>query len=248
MAKISLFFACFLLINTSAFGALLDGLQVHYTFDQTLNDSSGNNNDGVAFGGPTFSADKDGNANSAVSLDGLNDHIDVASLTRNSFSQLTITTWFRYTGATTDAFRTIIGSSNGDFFVGKNTGDTRFGVQDGPYNPSMITGSDAWDGEWHFIAYVANGNNGTLFLDGVTISGNSSFNSTAGGFLNIGKEIDNNHYFKGDVDDMRIFDRVLSNDEILQVQVLNSTVPELNSALLFFISMLVASGYRKFSK
>ncbi len=244
MTKLSFVCILCLIANGLVFGALLDGQQAYYAFDGNFNDSSGNGNHGSAFGGVSFTSDQDGNSNSAANFNG-SGHIDTGFL-RAGFTEITVTAWFRYTGGINDGFRTIIGSDNGDFFVGKNSGNSNLGVQDGPYRPNMIVGSDAWNGEWHYVAYTFSGGIGTVFLDGTTITGTNTFGG-AGGQINIGKESDNIFFFLGDIDEVRIFDRALSSSEVLQVQAL-TTVPEPSSVILLLFSVLVMGIYNKRSK
>ena len=54
-------------------------LLLHYNFDNNITDSSGNNYNGVP-SGVTFVEDRNGNPNSAVSFDGINDFIDFPNL------------------------------------------------------------------------------------------------------------------------------------------------------------------------
>ena len=101
---------------------------------------------------------------------------------------MTIEGWFRYDGSTDGCFKPIFESSSGDFMIGKDCGSANEDsggilVIDGNLTSNGNWSSDyfdannpnssphnAWDGNWHHIAYVFsdldNGGNGKLFLDG----------------------------------------------------------------------------------
>jgi hypothetical protein len=88
------------------------------------------------------------------------------------------------------------------------------------------------DGKWHHILLSYEGKNGfsglQFFVDGVLLTSNSSFQGTVNLFntqslgygLTIGRRIDADSYntslvhFKGDLDDIRIYNRALSTTEI----------------------------------
>ena len=70
---------------------LSDGLAVHYPFDGNPNDVSGNGNDGMLNGDPTFSAGVDGQA---IRLDGNGDYtISGSSSTLEINNTLTVSAW-----------------------------------------------------------------------------------------------------------------------------------------------------------
>ena len=111
----------------------------------------------------------------ALRFNGTTGYVTTA-ITRGSLGNaMTVEAWFRYAGTATDSYTAIIGSYDGggttEFFIGKNAGNTDFGIQDGTYNAGMATASNAWDGSWHHFAYTyqEGGTSGTgtgsLYLD-----------------------------------------------------------------------------------
>lgn len=66
---------------------LQNGLVAKYQFNQSLNDSGPNNLNATGFGGPTYINDRNNNQNSAISLDGIDDHIKIANNSLFDFSQ-----------------------------------------------------------------------------------------------------------------------------------------------------------------
>jgi sialidase-1 len=73
------------------------------------------------------------------------------------------------------------------------------------------------DGQWHHLALRRGGGRLTLFIDGTTVStadvsGSVSRNSPFG--VHIGQRMDGRAYFTGSIDDVRVYDRALSDEEL----------------------------------
>jgi hypothetical protein len=138
---------------------------------------------------------------------------------------MTVEAWFRYAGTATDSYTAIIGSYDGggttEFFIGKNAGNTDFGIQDGTYNAGMATASNAWDGSWHHFAYTyqEGGTSGTgtgsLYLDGTLKSTNTFALNNASDIIYIGTELEGSgYYFPGDIDEVRFWNTVRTASQI----------------------------------
>jgi len=96
-------------------------------------------------------------------------------------------------------------------------------VRDGaaaPQSASVRTSGAYNDGQWHHLALRRGGRQLTLFIDGTPIStadvpGSVSRNSPFG--VHIGQRMDSRAYFTGAIDDVRVYDRALGDDEITGV-------------------------------
>ncbi|MGW1891329.1 LamG-like jellyroll fold domain-containing protein [Streptomyces sp. NPDC002004] len=86
-----------------------------------------------------------------------------------------------------------------------------------PASASVRTTGAYNDGEWHHLALRRGGGRLTLFVDGTQVStadvpGSVSRNSPFG--VHIGQRMDGRAYFAGAVDDVRVYDRALDDEEI----------------------------------
>jgi hypothetical protein len=198
------------------------GLIAYYPFHGNANDESGNGNNGTVFGA-ALTSDRFGNPNNAYSFDG-NDRIDVPddpSLTLNS-DQFTILSWVQFSAFGVDGGYYLMGHSEGPgdtdkwifwlandnikLIVGPSAGWIRIG--DAPFQI----------GNWYHVVIRKNGNELAAFVDASLIGTNSvSFvipdpNAT----FQIGTaEPDRpNRPFRGIIDDVRIYNRALSSEEI----------------------------------
>jgi len=195
-------------------------LVAHYEFEGTTNDSSSNGRNGTAVGDPIFVAGKIGQA---ISLDGIGDYVEITGykgiLGPNA---ITVTAWINTTATETGA---IIG-------WGPNVGGQRFGfrIDDGRLRTEHHGGNvqgdtNVNDGEWHHVAVTVQENatisypEVVLYLNGQddTRPGTSpnAFALTADQDVSIGRRpASDDRYFMGQIDDVRIYERVLSQEEI----------------------------------
>lgn len=154
-------------------------------------------------------------------FDGTNDYI-LTPFTRGTLGdQLTMIAYYKFDGSTSRTYTPIFGGKEGssgtEFFIGKNSGNTNIGVQDGNYSSSFVTGSNAWDGNYHQLVYTYENGNGKIYLDGVLKSSGSFTKCNAAEQITVGSEVEGSGYYMiGDVPRVCVFDRVLTADEVLE--------------------------------
>jgi hypothetical protein len=203
------------------------GLQAHYEFEGNTNDSSGNARHGAGIG-TTFVAGKIGQA---VNLDGL-DYVEITGYKGIlGSSAVTVTAWIRTSSTgTTD---TGLDSTNAIVGWGPNVAGQRFGFRvdagrlRAEHHGGNIQGDTlVSDGGWHHVAVTIQENatisypDVILYLDGTddtrpTIDTDPVFDLTAAEDVRIGsRPAGNDRFFMGQIDDVRIYDRALSPEEI----------------------------------
>ena len=201
--------------------SLQKGLVGHWTMSQDslkgslLADKTPYENDGTIYGA-TFTTDRKGKANSAMSFDGVDDYIDIENTLLNGLTKFTFSIWFKGNG-----FR-------GLFSFAKTIRDTwrltphtettiRFRDNSGNTYDSVILGMTT---DWnHFVAvYDASINKITYYMNNIAVA---SANPTGTAMytdidsFTIGKILDASYQpFKGSIDDVRIYNRALSEPEI----------------------------------
>ena len=151
-------------------------------------------------------------------FDGTDDHIETG-LTRGDLADsFTIISYYKFDGNTSRTYTPIIGGneSTTEFFIGKNTGNTNIGVQDGNYSSSFVTGSNAWDGNYHQIVYAYYSGTGKVYLDGVLKNTGSFTKCNNAEQIRVGHESEGGGYrFIGDIPRVCIYNRELTAQEIL---------------------------------
>jgi hypothetical protein len=203
------------------------GLQAHYEFEGNTNDSSGNARHGAGMG-TTFVAGKIGQA---VNLDGL-DYVEITGYKGILGSNaVTVTAWIRTSSTgTTD---TGLDSTNAIVGWGPDVAGERFGfrVDAGRLRAEHAGGNVQGDtlvndGGWYHVAVTVQENvtisypDVILYLNGTddtrpTIDADPVFNITAAEDVSIGRRpASNDRFFMGQIDDVRIYDRALTQEEV----------------------------------
>ena len=204
-------------------------LVAHYPFNGNANDTSGFGRHLTVLG-PTLAPDRHGQPDSAYHFDGVDDFI-VATAEGLPAGPRTVALWFR--ADTVDTRPVVLGYGGGDcgtsWLMALNL------AGDGAY--ALTTHCDAFTlehlwttapvGVWTHFAVSTTGNATRMYVDGNEVASSDTFffnTGTAGTKLGIGVAsgptgdvpfIDSNvGYFRGDIDDVRIYNRFLSADEI----------------------------------
>ena len=200
----------------------VEGLVVYYPLDGDYQDASGNGLHGTPMGGPFFEA---GQSGQAVSLNGIDQYVEITgyqgiTVVNGVQQPFTVTNWFKTT-------------ENGEMVTwGASPGGQRLSWRlDGgslrtEHGSGNLRGNTvANDGEWHHAALVVTEgatlrpNATQLYLDGLedsTFSGaDVLYNLQPDTDVSIGRRATSgDRYFPGSLDDVRIYDRDLTDAEI----------------------------------
>jgi hypothetical protein len=212
---------------------LNQGLVLHLSFTGNVKDSSGNNRHGTN-NGAILTSDRCDNTNSAYSFNGMDGFIEVPSAgLLNDFYSYSI--WVYATEIPSNGNYTYpfsIGGSGG----GQNIAlcnNSMQGWSGGAYNngspaASLVAlGSQPNLGEWYHVVLVRDTNKLKLYVDGVLNTNEISYgswNTNNGGLKpNYGsnpraiigcRDLNASFFFTGIIDDVRIYNRVITTDEV----------------------------------
>ena len=215
------------------------GLVAHWQFDEgsgtTAADSSGNSNDGTLNGNPQWVAGKIGGA---LDFDGSYGYVNVPDDSSLDFLDgstptFTVEFWFKTTGVGTgtgfmggpailDRRRRGSMTAVQFHFMIDSAGRLGFSVcdDDNITRVSIASTTKINDGFWHHGAGIRDGtSNWELYIDGnLEASSSTTVTASDGYWLTFGaRRRDNSDitsYFNGKIDDIRIYDRLLSQEEI----------------------------------
>ena len=206
----------------------VEGLVAYYPFNGNANDESGNSNNGTVFGA-ILVLDRFGASDKAYSFDGTNDYIKASS---NNLPTGIRTTglWF-YVNSFGSKAQSLLGyGGNGgppgtSWFLNINSGSFRRALHYGTNELAYITTISA--GQWYFFAVTTEQSGSKIYVDGeLGVSNGIFINNTyvtnkdlsigvTVGSTGIAPYTDGNiGYFNGIIDDVRIYDRALSDEEI----------------------------------
>jgi len=207
--------------NTITISDLRFGLVAYYPFNGNANDESGHSHHGTVYGA-VLASDKKGNTNKAYSFNISEIHIGAISeitsninwtisywMNTNVFQDYTNTMDFNYTPAGNNAGpRFELSASGFSFITGWNQNDFT----------GIVTPLDIFTiGRWCHVVAIRDGNTKILYVDNVEV-GRQTTTLLAPSFDNfiIGHGWKNiaNRYFKGRIDEIRVYNRALTSQEI----------------------------------
>jgi Concanavalin A-like lectin/glucanases superfamily len=214
-----------------ASASLSDGLVAYYPFNGNANDASGNGNNGTVYGAIQTN-DRLGNPNSAYSFNGASDYIDIGSSGLFNFtSGMTFAVWInpaalpvkrsfiidKWVNSVEDKHLYFLPDSRLEFYLHNcfNVGGD-FNLQGvSSVNPIALN-------QWTFIVATYDGTSINLYLNGnlnasETVSQNCVSNSTGSMYFGFNPDrawTQEGVAFDGMIDDVRIYNRALSESEI----------------------------------
>ncbi|MFN8428663.1 MAG: LamG domain-containing protein [Spirosomataceae bacterium] len=209
------------------------GLIAYYPFSNEAQDASGNNNHGVVNGATPITH---GNLNRAYSFDGIDDWISTPMI-QNNLQAYSISAWVKPNFNENKQY--VVLQNRGVELGGGKSITLHYDFQnkkwgfacDGDYiyigTQSTLTDLNSWVhivGTWQANgATNFNANQFKLYFNGIlqigTLQniGSASIPNIPSGNVKIGKHDAWNSYFKGSIDDLRLFNRALSEAEVFQL-------------------------------
>ena len=232
----TIIFVCMMLFNLSSKTLLAQKLIAHYPFDNNVKDISGNNNNGVIIGDVKPTIDRFGNYCGALSFSGLDCYIEVPdSKSLSSINnKISVSCWFKLEKNQLhplDKWLTLICKGDGITETDNNpqyrvqifqsdkqstvSVNTEFTEYDNDFNNHIIE-----HGKWYFYTLVYDGNFVKTYFNGNKIwefAYNGSFNKNNVP-LNIGRDVPGSlEFFCGSLDDLKIYNGVLSESDIIKL-------------------------------
>jgi hypothetical protein len=191
------------------------GLAAQFNFDGNANDSAGGHH-GTITGNPLYPPGKFGQA---IALDGIDDHVIVGSVGIGGDQPRTIAGWAKANILGTPAWVNVFGftgpsGANGHFdieLVGDTTATTLgwYGLHVYGWERDIMP----IDLEWHHLGASYDVTTIKWYGDGVLV-GSEDRTISPPDNVHVGKRQDNDNYFPGQVDDFRIYNRALSDEEM----------------------------------
>ncbi len=193
------------------------GLIAHWPMDGNAKDVVGVWNGQMK--GVTATEDRQGNVNGALAFDGVDDHITLSQPLPIGTGPMSVSLWLKIP---TNADRgIIIGNYDArpNFNFELLGGTVRVYWNNG--NVDLRSNQSIRDGEWHFLAMVREGEEENtkirIYIDGFEDS--TRYTGTGVQFkdphtIGVDRRLGDEVQFEGVMDDLRIYDHVLSPDEV----------------------------------
>jgi len=198
---------------------LLPGLVAYYPFEGSAVDATGNGDNGTLVGKAKYGP---GVGGEGLVLDGGGSGVQLGNPTNLWLQNFSISSWVKRASVTVASYGsggagTIVGDSPGGYFLYMGSDGTLVFSQLGNY--SYLAGPAIADTNWHLLTFTMTNGSAVFYVDGVARSSqtyNVTFTFT--GNVGIGYRPDNeDNGFYGTLDDVRIYNRALSSNEVAQL-------------------------------
>jgi hypothetical protein len=211
-----------------------DGLVGWWPFNGNANDESGNGNDGTPMNGVSLATDRNGISSSAYNFDGVDDNIKVQNNITQFLSDFTITFWFKTFNNGNSSIKCLISKENwnnndlaGEWWIYINhmsINKVNLYIIEQINQAGALWPNDIVDSQWHLVCATRNDSTGSIniSIDGaspVTSSGPVGLLSDPSDIF-IGGGI---YPFNGVIDDIGIWNRALTQQEITSLYTATST-------------------------
>ena len=202
-----------------------NGLVGWWPFNGNANDESGNGNNGTV-NGATLTTDRFGNANSAYNFDGIDDFIEIQDNNSLNNPNLSIGFWINTSAVVYQQvlYKVSINTAqNEEYSIPinlNNPNEINLDLKNNSCSPGVgwvYFGNSALLSNWKHIVFTHDGSITRFFLDGNLInSQNANFgiSNCPGGSLLLGIAWNLQHAFDGSLDDIGIWNRALTQQEI----------------------------------
>ncbi len=213
-------------------GTVDENLIGHWMFESNVADSSDHGNDGKISGNPEYVA---GNSEGlAIYLKTNKDFVSIPSSPDFNITSFTLAVWVKIPQSIPDGWRTIIEHNRwgGNWFgLWKSANGNKFHFRWGNHGSSKSDFNTTISADiWYHVAgtYDPITKTARLYLDGIPdkVIQNADAPVAAGSELRIGLNMDNSEEFKGIIDDLRIYNRVLDDAEIKELLTVTSVKEE----------------------
>ncbi len=216
-----------------------NGLVGWWPFNGNANDESGNGNNGIA-NGTTLSNDRFGNSNSAYNFNGINNYIEVLNNQSLQFtSSMSVSLWYNFDSLNFDVTNNTlqgrlidkVPNSTGDGYwstlVKANSPNSQFYCDDNNSSNASISFGNIGGkitctsrNQWYNLLYTFNNGFYKIYLNGNLVDSNNvagsniPINNLSLYFGYAHNTNDPRYYYRGVLDDIGIWNRALTQQEI----------------------------------
>jgi hypothetical protein len=204
-------------LATSPAAPSATGLIAQYKLDGNVLDSSGNSLNGTIMGNPAFTP---GIAGQTLTFDGIGDYVDCTNNVKWDAitDKITVSAWFRV-DVFDVTYQPIVTKGDSSWRIARNSETNNLQWRcNGPTPTFRINGTvNVNDGEWHHAAGTYDGATAWLYvdgkLDGTMATAGLIAKNTQKVFLG-GNSEQTARLWKGSIDEVRIYNRALTEAEV----------------------------------
>jgi hypothetical protein len=222
--------------QTTEPSTLNNGLLLYMPFNGNLGDSSGQANNGTGFGSVAYSSNRYFDQGRALALNGTNTRVEIPGQKFDTMSKFTFymeflpsntnsmtllsRTLFSVAPNMKQAFNLMINTGAGTRFQMKKAGNCDNTNTATAFGTLVLGQTTPSTSGWNYVAVTYNGSTISTYINGVLAATGNEPGATlcSGAPLVIGSWWEGAPaYFQGSIDEVRVYNRALSQSEITQI-------------------------------
>ena len=206
-------------------------LVAYYPFNGNANDESGNANHGTVYGA-TLTEDLQGNPNSAYAFDGTDDYIEIPDSASFNFNYpITISAWIYLDDNSKGGIvgQWGYGGAGGDAFIlyVRGTKLSTYLPREGLAHLELQSNNGLATNQWYLVSMVSTGNLVTLYINGNEDKSEAVIVKQVDSYQTVEIGLEDRfsgglNYLDGIIDEVRIYNRALTETEIQALYSLES--------------------------
>ncbi len=191
-------------------------LVASYSFENNVQDGSGNGLNGTIRGNPAF---VEGIAGMALSFDGVNDYVDCGNNAAFDITeQITLSAWVNTNDAGSGQHKPYVGKGDNAYAIKHASSNSiEFFIFDGTWYLAQVRVDESFNGEWHHVAGTYDGSELKTYVDGVlgaTVAHVGSIDVQTHNLTIAMNSQETDRFYDGVIDEVKIYNRALSPSEI----------------------------------
>jgi hypothetical protein len=186
-----------------------------YSFENNVQDVSGNGLDGTIIGNPAF---VEGIAGMGLSFDGINDFVDFGNNAAFDITeQITLSAWVNPNDAGNGQHNPYVSKGDQTYAIKHaNSNTIEFFIYDSGWHTANVKIDSSFNGEWHHVLGTYDGNELKTYVDGVlgaTVAHQGSIDIQTHNLTIAQNSQETDRYYEGVIDEVKIYDRALTAAE-----------------------------------
>jgi hypothetical protein len=196
-----------------------ESLVASYLMENNVQDSSGNGLHGTVVGAPVFVQGK-ASLGTAIELNGTNDYIDCGNNASFDITEaITVSAWVNTSDSGNGEHNPFVAKGDHSYAIKHaDNNSIQFFIYDGGWITANAQVDSSFDGDWHHVAGTFDGSEVKLYIDGGIRATTAHVGTieTSIHNLTIGTNSEEvSRFYNGAIDEVRIYNRALSEGEIL---------------------------------
>ena len=193
-----------------------DNLVAAYSFENNVQDDSGNGLNGTIRGNPAF---VEGITGMGLSFDGVNDFVDLSNNAAFDITgQITLSAWVNTNDAGNGQHNPYVSKGDQTYAIKHASSNTiEFFIFDAGWHTANVKVDSTFNGEWHHVLGTYDGNELKTYVDGVlgaTVVHQGSIEIQTHNLTIAMNSQQTDRYYDGAIDEVKIYNRALSAAEI----------------------------------